>query len=469
MLAYRLMTALLRMVLRVFYRQVEVVGLDNVPAEGEGPVIFAGNHPNSLIDPVMIVATSGRIVHFAAKDVLFSSRFLRVFLQALGAVPIRRRVDHGGAGAVDNSAAFEALYGVLRGGRAIGIFPEGISHDRAQLARLKTGAARIALGVLGQQPDLPLKIVPCGLTYIHRRHFRSRVLVQYGEPIVIEPELLAQAGRTQEGQREAARQLTDRIDVGLRALTINAPDWDTLRTLDAVRRLYQPPKIPLAHRVELARRFAEVYPRVADQPSVMALRQRVQTFVEELSDLGLTDAQLRRPLSAMAVFLRVSAILFWTFILLPLAAPGVIVHAPIGILAGWGGHRFTPRKDVLATSKLLIGTMLVLLVYAVLGVLAARAFGPLGLLLTLVLLPVSGYATVRVLERTASLRRLVTRVVRSFAFRREVARLRALRGELEAEVVAAVQAFKPDEMVALYPRDSAPALAVHDTSDPAHA
>lgn len=34
-------------------------------------------------------------MHFAAKDVLFKSRPLRVILHAMGAVPIARRMDHG--------------------------------------------------------------------------------------------------------------------------------------------------------------------------------------------------------------------------------------------------------------------------------------------------------------------------------------------------------------------------------------
>src|SRR5262245_52063831 len=204
MWAYRLMRWLLRQVVRAFYRQVDTVGLEHIPAEGDGPVIFAGNHPNPLIDPLLIVCTSGRIVHFAAKDTLFRSRLLRVFLGALGAVPIRRRMDHGKTD-VDNTEAFDALFGILAKGRAIGIFPEGISHDQAQLARLKTGAARIAFGVLAQHPELPLRIVPCGLTYIHRRHFRSRVLVQYGPPIVIGPEGLDAHGRD---ERAAVRSLT---------------------------------------------------------------------------------------------------------------------------------------------------------------------------------------------------------------------------------------------------------------------
>ena len=43
-------------------------------------------------------------------------RFLRIFLDALGAVPIRRRKDHGGE-RIDNSDAFERLYAVLSGSK----------------------------------------------------------------------------------------------------------------------------------------------------------------------------------------------------------------------------------------------------------------------------------------------------------------------------------------------------------------
>src|SRR5258706_11689715 len=73
---------------------MEVVGLEHVPATG--PVLFAGNHPNSLIDPILIITTCGRKVHFAAKDSLFKGRLMRAVLRGLGAVPIKRRDDHDG-------------------------------------------------------------------------------------------------------------------------------------------------------------------------------------------------------------------------------------------------------------------------------------------------------------------------------------------------------------------------------------
>src|ERR1700735_4937501 len=93
-MAYRVIAWLLRVATRVFFRQIEVVGLEHVPADGA--VIFAGNHPNSLIDPVLIIATCGRKVHFAAKDALFKGRIMRWILGGLGAVPIKRKHDHDG-------------------------------------------------------------------------------------------------------------------------------------------------------------------------------------------------------------------------------------------------------------------------------------------------------------------------------------------------------------------------------------
>jgi len=62
------------------------------------------------------------------------------------------------------------------------------------------------------------------------------------------------------------RAVTGELDAALRRLTINAPDWDTVRALDAVRRLYQPTEISIGKRVELARRFNTYYTAVATDP-----------------------------------------------------------------------------------------------------------------------------------------------------------------------------------------------------------
>ena len=67
---YRLIRELVRLSAHIFYRRIEVVGLENIPKQGA--VIFFGNHPNSLLDPALITAFGERKVHFMAKEALFS-------------------------------------------------------------------------------------------------------------------------------------------------------------------------------------------------------------------------------------------------------------------------------------------------------------------------------------------------------------------------------------------------------------
>ena len=455
MLAYRCLRQLLRIVIGVFYRQVEVVGQEHIPREGEGPVIFAGNHPNSLLDPVLILLSCGRIVHFAAKDVLFQSAVLRVFLKTLGAVPVARRSDHG-EGAVSNDKAFEAMHEVLVEGRSMGIFPEGLSHDESQLARLKTGAARIAMGLKAQRPDLRIRIVPCGLNYVHRKRFRSRVLVQYGPPIEVTVEAAGSNGAAVD-DREAVRALTTDIDRGIRALTVNASDWETLRVLDGVRRLYQPAGISLEERTELARRFNDVYPSVMNEPTVMGLFTSVRAYLDRLDLAGLTDRDLRRTMGPMEGFARVMRHLLLAFVWLPLALPGALLFVPLGLLVRVAGTKFAPRKDVIATTKLVAGMIGTLLVLAAIPLAAAWRGGISRGFMAAAFLVISGYATLRVVERTTALRHLLSTFARLIAFRREIEELRAERDSLEAQVVAAVDRFKPAAMVALFPRSAAPA------------
>jgi 1-acyl-sn-glycerol-3-phosphate acyltransferase len=443
---YDQLVRFLWLVTRVFFRQVEVVGLEHVSPVGA--VVFCGNHPNSLIDPVLITTSCDRRVRFAAKDVLFESRLLRVFLKILGAVPIKRRMDHkGDAGPLDNTSAFDALFEVLRQGAAFGIFPEGISHSRSDLAPLKTGAARIALGAAeeGQR----VTVVPCGLTYHRRERMRGRVLVQFGQPIEVTDERRA---AWKADPKQAARELTEEIELGLRALTINAPDFETLRVLDGCRRLYRPPgkKLSLAERAEISRRFIDHWERLKELPELKALFDDIAVYLFQLEALGLTDKDLLKPPSRGAAVMRMLRHLALIFVAVPLALPGVVVHLPVILTAIFAGEALTSRKDVRATTKMITATGLTLLSYLLIGVgvlfvvkLPAYLWvAPLvffGLLL-------SGWATIRVLERQAVLRRGLGVLFTLVNLKREVERLQGERERLRARLLETVDRFIDPEL-----------------------
>jgi glycerol-3-phosphate O-acyltransferase/dihydroxyacetone phosphate acyltransferase len=440
---YRVLRWALGLSSRAFFRHVEVVGLEGVPAEGA--VLFAGNHPNSLIDPMLIITTCGRKVHFAAKDTLFKGPLLRPLLRGLGAVPIARRDDHGGK--ADNEAAFEAMYEVLGGGGAVGIFPEGLSHDESRLARLKTGAARLALGSSARAPATPVHLVPCGLVFINPKRFRSRVLVQYGAPVAVDA---AWRERHAADPVAAARALTDELDAALRGLTVNAPDWDTVRALDAVRRLYQPLDIAIEDRVELSRRFNAHYPRVRDDPRVAGLMAEILDYQRRLDAIGVTDRELARDLSSLETAGRLLRHLALLLVWLPLTLPGLPLHAPTLLLASFAGRRLTPRKDVVATTKVLTGMLLVLVAYGAAVALLGWALGARAALAAAALLPLSGIATLHVIDRLYLVRRGLGVLARRNGIRSEVAALRERRAELVAATIRVVGELKPPELVPLF-------------------
>ncbi len=130
-----------RLALRTFYR-LEVAGGRVPPA---GPVLLVANHPNSLLDPAMVVAVAGRPVRFLAKAPLFGDAQVGWLVRGAGAIPVYRASDDPSKMGA-NQDAFRAAHASLAEGDAVGIFPEGTSHSEPSLVPLKTGAARIALG-----------------------------------------------------------------------------------------------------------------------------------------------------------------------------------------------------------------------------------------------------------------------------------------------------------------------------------
>ena len=83
----RFLMWLVRVITSTFFRRIDVVGLQRVPLEG--PVIFAGNHPNALMDGWLLTAKCGRSpLHFMVNAKLWQFPILGKLLTASGAVPV---------------------------------------------------------------------------------------------------------------------------------------------------------------------------------------------------------------------------------------------------------------------------------------------------------------------------------------------------------------------------------------------
>jgi glycerol-3-phosphate O-acyltransferase / dihydroxyacetone phosphate acyltransferase len=84
----------------------------------------------------------------------------------------------------------------------------------------------MALGALAANPDCNVKIVPCGMNYFHPHKFRSRAVVEFGDAIEVPPELLELYKKGE--RRDAINSMLQIIYQALIAVTVTAPDYDTL-------------------------------------------------------------------------------------------------------------------------------------------------------------------------------------------------------------------------------------------------
>src|SRR5213078_2778898 len=116
----RLIVAVVRLALRIYFRRIEVAGLEHVPRDT--PVIFVLNHPNALVDPVFLLCLAPRRVAFVAKAPLFRMPLIGSLVRALDSLPAYRRQDEGQDPA-RNIENFTAARQLLARGLTIGICP----------------------------------------------------------------------------------------------------------------------------------------------------------------------------------------------------------------------------------------------------------------------------------------------------------------------------------------------------------
>jgi 1-acyl-sn-glycerol-3-phosphate acyltransferase len=218
---YALLRAVAGIALRWFYRGIQVEGAEKIPRRR--PLLLVVNHPNALVDALLVGWIMPRRVLITAKATLFANPVAARLLRWIGVVPLQRAADLRRTNvAVDpslNRETFRAVFDALARHGVVLIFPEGKSHDEPSLAPLKTGAARMALEAVNSGAATELAIVPIGLVFERKEAPRSRVLIQIGEPILVEE------------WRETANSpsvdvLTAEIETRLRAVTLNYANTD---------------------------------------------------------------------------------------------------------------------------------------------------------------------------------------------------------------------------------------------------
>ncbi|MFL5730475.1 MAG: lysophospholipid acyltransferase family protein [Cytophagaceae bacterium] len=177
---YPFLRFLLSVAVRVFFRSIHITDKENIPAKG--PLIIVANHPNTFMDPIIIATILNRRIFFLAKGEVFKSAFAKWLLPKFNMIPVYRKQDSSGDTS-KNEETFDRCYEHLENNGVILIFPEGTSITERKLRKIKTGAARIALGAEARNDfKLGVKILQIGLNYSDAQSFKSDLFVKIDPP-----------------------------------------------------------------------------------------------------------------------------------------------------------------------------------------------------------------------------------------------------------------------------------------------
>lgn len=407
-MVYRVLRWLLRISVRIFFQRIEVEGIENVPESG--PVLLVPNHPNALVDALVVLMHLKRPISLTAKSTLADIFLLRQIIKSTNVILFHRKKDAAkGADPSRNVEAITECRQRLEQGEAILIFPEGQSHSDPSLRPLRSGAARIALDSLHSGgPAADLVIVPVGLHFPEKDRFRSDVWVRFGKPL--DPR------KWQEEHPDSdPLDLTAEIENRIRKLTLNferRPDSVLLMwAAEILETGAEPParlglnKSTVSRRLKLVRLLNEGYKQLKDDQAdtIAQLRKRVRAYRLELRDLGIKPSEVYIRMPAWRVVRFVVRELVIVVVGMPFALWGVLNHLIPTVIIRFIAVNLSTEKDKWASNVVFPTIVLIPAFYAV-QITAAWFFLPSWwAALYMASLPISGLFTILYRDRVGNI------------------------------------------------------------------
>lgn len=201
---YYIVVFLVRIAMHIWY-DLRFEGRENIP-KGRA-CVYASNH-RTYADPVLVTLAGHGRFSFMAKSELFEGNKLFAWLiRWLGAFPVER-------GKGDTAAIDKAIDNVQHGVNLL-IFPEGTRSKDGSVGRGKTGVALIAARAGAD-------VLPVGVNFTGKLHFRSKIIVRIGKPIPASALTLAEGLSDKEMLRYLKKNVMPPIMDGIRSL-VDAP------------------------------------------------------------------------------------------------------------------------------------------------------------------------------------------------------------------------------------------------------
>lgn len=292
---YWIFKPLIQLTTRLYFRNFQVTGKDNIPAEG--PYILVANHPATFMDALLIAAHTRKKLYFLSKSTVFKSRFVASILKRLNMIPIYRRQDSPKE-MEKNKDSFEQCYVHLNQQKPILIFPEGVSIPQRKLQEIKTGAARLAIGAF-EKGNTEISIVCIGMNYEKKAVLQTNAVMHIGKPILVKDFI-----RGEEHPRDAVKKLTAMIAKTLGELTVSIDEPETDHFVSRIEEIYKPllvkelgfDKRDKSNDFFLARKIAEQVneTRKNDPWALHTIKMQVDEYFGLLQQYRVGDREMRR-------------------------------------------------------------------------------------------------------------------------------------------------------------------------------
>ena len=325
-----------RRILAVQFRTSEVSGLDTLPLD-RGNLCCAW-HTNGLIDPLHIVLKHPNNFLMGGRHDLVTRPLLGWWTRKLAVQPVVRKAELLRGGCTEeeatqlNGRSLMMLATGISAGFGCVLFPEGTSHNESSMLRFRTGPFRtvFAAAAIAKANSQPIPaVIPLGLHFRRRDHFRTDVWVEYDAPHQIQedeiPNELVQAvaqGNWVEPAADNVFALRDALRLKLVPLTPDTRDWEEYHALHLIghveaRRTNHPslswreeviaarsfrnmlrPKLPDEKIIDNSELPAITHPVLSPAKAASGLLQKRHLDGRDLNSSG-TDLRKFNPMSAL--------------------------------------------------------------------------------------------------------------------------------------------------------------------------
>ena len=312
---------------KVYYKEIQVLGLENLPPKGY-PIFAISNHHNAVMDPLAMLymyPDHRQPVFIARGDIFKKNDFIAKLLRFLKILPTFRTRDGDREDVKSNLSTFDLAARILNEGGTLTMFPEAGHQQGKYFATFKKGFPRIAFRAAEiSDYSLDFKILPMYIYYTEYFNMGAKQVIVIGEPFAIdefyelyktEPNnaYLAMNAKAREAVRSMGVDVTDHehyaqydmLMTMARARTIArhfqnptaTPDWNPKHPYSAL----------LSDREVVA---ATDRLREMDTPRFAQLMEDVAEYRTGLERLRLRDWEFEKSVSFSEILLRGLLLLF---------------------------------------------------------------------------------------------------------------------------------------------------------------